>query len=125
LELFGAFVLSEALSSWWPGTITKGAGRVFLLRFDDSVLEVASKVGPRFLAWERGCKPPLPEDICLFKIGASHPILISVTHEGDAWLLTNRTVDLAHVSKSDYELDDIKRSFYRAKFFYRRWRSQK
>lgn len=125
LELFGEFVLSEALCSWWPGTMTKGAGRVFLLRFDDSVIKVASKVGRRFLAWERGCEPPLPEDICLFKTGASHPVLISVTHEGDAWLLTNKEVGLAHVSNSDYELDDIMRSFSRAKFFCRRWRGRK
>jgi len=124
LALFGEFVMSEALCSWWPGTVTKGAGLVFLIRFNDSVREIASQAGPRLLAWERGQHPPLPEDICLFKLGGSHPIMLSVTHEGDAWLLTNKRVDLPHVAKANHELDDIMRSFCRGKLFCRRWRGQ-
>lgn len=125
LELFGEFVISETLCSWWPGTMTEGAGLVFLIHFNDSVRKIASRVGPRLVAWERGQNPPLPEDICLFKLGASRPVLLSVTHEGDAWLLTNKRVGIAHVSKAEHELDDIMLSFCRAKLFCRRWRGRK
>jgi len=127
LELFGDSVINEELASGWPGTTLHGApGLVLLVRFDEAIQRIVSKAGPRFSDWMPDEKRSLPEDICLFRVGASCPTLITTTHENDAWLLTEKEVELAGVSKCRAdEAHDVMHSFFDGPWFCRRWRGKK
>jgi hypothetical protein len=45
------------------------------------------RVQPDITKWIHNGSRPLPEDLCVFLYGARLPFLVSVTHEGDVWLL--------------------------------------
>ena len=40
--------------------------------------------------WKQSNDPPLPEDVCLYREGEDWPVLVSVTHDGDAWLFDDK-----------------------------------
>lgn len=88
-SVLGDRILVRKLVSKWPGTELIGhVGMVYEVEFDDSVIEGMARVGARLEAWQMANDPPLPEDPCLFRQTAEWPVLVSVTHEGDAWILT-------------------------------------
>ena len=61
---------------------------VYEVAFDPSIIETMARLGPRLEDWQMSSSPPLPEDPCLFSRSADWPVLVSVTHEGDAWILS-------------------------------------
>lgn len=70
---------------------------------------------------------PLPEDICLFRLGHPHPIFVSVIHEGDAWLLTNKEPKLLGISlDKQVESRDLRKELlaFSGRYFCRPWRGK-
>lgn len=58
--------------------------------------------------WKQSNDPPLPEDVCLYREGEAWPVLVSVTHDGDAWLYDDEP-GAAFVSVPEIELPRIGR----------------
>jgi hypothetical protein len=93
--LFGPYILDSFLASAWPGTdIFNGLNLITVLEFNETVKEIVLNTEPDFSKWRNDNKPPLPEDISLFKATASHPALVTVTHEGYAWLIDDKAPEL-------------------------------
>lgn len=98
----------------WPGTkLSRGFGLVYVLDLDAELLRAMAKVEPNLSSWLHDNS--LPEDLCFIKRGARCPALISVTHEGDAWLISDtdslslagtvRTIDDQDLAKFIFEGD--------------------
>lgn len=85
--LFGDRLLERKLVCRWPGTkLIRHQGVVYLIDFDPSLIKAMAKLGRRLEDWRHSHKPPLPEDPCLFRQGDEWPVLVSVTHEREAWI---------------------------------------
>ena len=107
-ELFDGRILEKRLCSAWPGTeLVNHKGLVFLIDFDSSLITPMINTGPHLEDWTEWNSPPLPEDICLFKKGQPWPTLVSVTHEGQAWILSNYIVDIEGVKLTDIDPADL------------------
>ena len=90
-QLFGERLLARQLARRWPGTELYGHdGLVFTISFDSALIKPMAEVGQRLSNWRHNNNPPLPEDPCLFRQGDDWPVLISVTHERDAWILSEK-----------------------------------
>jgi len=88
-SVFGDKVLARKLARKWPGTELIGhPGMVYEIAFVSSLIDRMERIGPRLADWQMSSRPPLPEDPCLFSSEAEWPVLVSVTHEGDAWILS-------------------------------------
>ena len=92
-ELFhsqlGSYVLTGFQAAAWPGTELIGhPGFVYVLTFDKQVMEIVLRTQPSLAQWQHSENPSLPEDICLFRESASHPVLITRTHDLNAWLIS-------------------------------------
>jgi hypothetical protein len=68
------------------------AGKVYVVDFDRSVLQKMVATEGRLGAWTQWNQPPLPKDICVYRAGDRTPVLVSVTHDGDAWIFHNGDV---------------------------------
>ncbi len=67
----------------WPGTrLVGGSAIVYLIRLTHSALETLCGKANRLYAWEQ---PHLPEDLCLMR-NEAEPMLVSISHERDAYL---------------------------------------
>jgi len=87
-SLFGDRVLERKRARRWPGSeLMETDGIVFLVRFDETLIEPMSNAGGRLSDWSHRDSPRLPEDPCLYREGDPWPVLVSVTHERDAWIL--------------------------------------
>ncbi|HSG40192.1 MAG TPA: hypothetical protein VLE27_11185 [Thermoanaerobaculia bacterium] len=88
-SLFADRVLERRLVRRWPGTeMSESLALVFVIDFDPGLIQPMAKLGPLLENWRHSNTPPLPEDLCLFRQGDEWPVLISVTHERDAWILS-------------------------------------
>lgn len=68
----------------WPGTqLYGGSVIVYLVKITHSSLETLCGRANRLYAWQQ---PLLPEDLCLMR-NKSEPMLVSISHERDAYLL--------------------------------------
>jgi hypothetical protein len=86
-DVFGERLLRATLATAWPGTQLIGhAGKVYVVGFDRSVLRKMVSTEGRLGAWTQWNQQPMPEDICLYRAGDRAPVLVSVTHDGDAWI---------------------------------------
>ena len=86
---FGSYVLTGFQASAWPGTELIGhPGFVYVLDFDEQVMKIVLRTQSSLAGWQHSENPSLPEDICLFRESASHPTLISRTHDLNAWLIS-------------------------------------
>ena len=86
-EIFGDSVIRAANATAWPGTEVIGhVGRVYVVAFGTTVQRRMIKIQKYLSGWKQSNDPPLPEDICLYRQGDASPLLVSVTHDGDAWL---------------------------------------
>ena len=97
---FGENVLSVySVKSWPARSFDEGVSPLLEIELNDEVIRTCLKIGPSlgdWTWWNDDC--PLPEDPCLFKAGAKYPNLVSVAHEKEAWLLTDKKVDLPGVT---------------------------
>ncbi|MBA3241726.1 MAG: hypothetical protein H0T60_10920 [Acidobacteria bacterium] len=100
--LFAPFILTGFQASEWPGTQLVGhPGFVYVLNFDEAVKNIVLATQPSLDKWGHSEDLPLPEDICLFKEADSHPILVSRTHDLDAWLITDKEPTLQGFAKTN------------------------
>lgn len=82
-ELEQDIVIQEARQEW-PGTrLYSGCATVYLIRLTRSALETLCSKAHRLYEWEQ---PLLPEDLCLMR-DEVEPMLVSISHERDAYLL--------------------------------------
>lgn len=89
-SLFGDRLLARKLARKWPGTELIGHdGMVFVIAFDSSLIDPMCELGEFLGDWLHSRASPLPEDPCLYKQGDDCPVLVSVTHEKEAWILSN------------------------------------
>jgi hypothetical protein len=89
-SLFGDRLLTRKVARKWPGTELIGHdGMIFVIAFDSSLVDPMCELGETLGAWLHSRDSPLPEDPCLYKQGDDCPVLVSVTHERDAWILSN------------------------------------
>jgi hypothetical protein len=88
-SLFGDRILERSFATRWPGTeLYESQSLIFVVSFDVSLIQPMADAGPLLSNWRLSNKPPLPEDPCLFRQDDEWPVLISVTHERDAWILS-------------------------------------
>ncbi|MBI3417079.1 MAG: hypothetical protein HY043_17440 [Verrucomicrobia bacterium] len=120
-KLLRDYIVDCFLASGWPGSRIFGApALIFVAQFHLEVQKLIVKYGPRFSDW---MDPHLPEDLCLFRVGSTHPTLVSVTHECDAWLITQRPARLMGITQSD-ELPELEQFIFKGKHFCRHWRGK-
>jgi hypothetical protein len=105
LQLLGDKLLRTTVAVAWPGTKLFGHGaRVHIGVFDEEVLLKMAATENILSRWVHWNAKPLPEDICLWRVGDIVPTLISVTHDGDAWLLAEGPVPGTVASPSEFPL---------------------
>lgn len=93
-QLFKNHLLRSVYATEWPAVQLVGhAGRVFVVQFDEDVKEIMVATENALSCWVFAHRPPLPEDICVYREGDPYPALVSVTHEEDAWLLHEGEID--------------------------------
>jgi hypothetical protein len=101
-DLFGPSVLERRYAEEWPGTQLIGhQGVVWTVAYSERLFAPMIAAANLLRSWRHSHNPPLPEDICLFRQGDSLPVLVSVTHEEEAWLITDREVDLPGAEAAD------------------------
>lgn len=89
-KFFRGRVLQTLLAKSWPGTqLTGHFEKVYVVAFDSELGRRMSETASHLSQWTQWHSPSLPEDLCLFREGDAAPVLVSVTHEGEAWLLHN------------------------------------
>lgn len=104
-ELLGDRLLSSAYCSAWPGTVLSShVGLVWTARFDMTLMKRMVRAQGALSGWKVSAKPPLPEDICLYRHGDRFPILVTVSREGDGWLLHRGRIEDALALPSDCPL---------------------
>ncbi len=119
---FGTYILTGFQVAEWPGTELIGhPGFVFVLTFDEEVKELILRTQPSLDKWQHNENPPLPEDICLFSESASHPVLVTCTHELNAWLISDKDPKLQGFKKSDIPADKF---FPQEKYFCRKFKKR-
>ncbi|HKY27373.1 MAG TPA: hypothetical protein VJM12_05440 [Pyrinomonadaceae bacterium] len=120
---FSSYILTGFQAAEWPGTILiDHPGFVYVLAFDEEVKEAVLRVQPSLAKWEDGENPPLPEDICLFKESATHPVLVSRTHDLDVWLISDTEPNLQGFIKSSIPPTNL---FPTGKYFCRTYKPTK
>jgi hypothetical protein len=98
-RILGPHVQRVTWATAWPVTQLIGhPGKVYVINLNKEVVTQMSDVQDRVFGWTQWNDPPLPEDLCAFRVGESLPTLVSITHEKDAWLLheTDPHVDSPH-----------------------------
>lgn len=100
-ELFGRRLLQQSFVRGWPGTrLLDRLGKVYVVKFDDSLVDRMARVEREWTKWTQWHEPPLPEDICAYRYGDSQPTLVSVTHDQDAWIYHDGHVPASMARKS-------------------------
>lgn len=77
-------VVAKEARQEWPGTrLYGGNATVYLVRLSSHSLEILCRRANRLYEWSQ---PLLPEDLCLMRT-ETEPLLVSISHERDAYLL--------------------------------------
>lgn len=88
-SLFGESLLERKLVRRWPGTeLSYTKAVVYRIAFTPSFILPMARLGNKLQDWQASHEPPLPEDPCLYREGDEWPVFVSVTHERDAWILS-------------------------------------
>lgn len=107
-RMFKGRIVDSFLASAWPGTKLLGPqARVYVFKFGSAELDAIVHTEPRLDKWQHTHDLGLPEDLCLFRDGDSAPVLISVTHETEGWLLTHREVRIPKVKLDTRHLESF------------------
>jgi len=119
-KYLGEFIIETFLAQGWPGNLLSYApARVFVLQFSNKVEKIILDKEPRLENWGDWRRPPLPEDICLFRSDDSHPIFVSTVHERDAWLFSEKRPRLKGLSEDTSV--NIEEYFFKGKYFCLPW----
>ena len=107
-SLFGSRLLERMLVRRWPGTtLSADKSAVFLVAFDSSLIKSMATLGRRIEDWRHIHEPPLPEDLCLFRQGDDWPVLASVTHEREAWILSEERPPFCLKTPTDLKPEEL------------------
>jgi len=107
-RIFHKRILCERLVHRWPGNIsTHHKALVQVIRFDQELADLMSGIGKSLFDWLGSKQPPLPEDLCLFRVNDRWPTLVSVTHERDAWILSRNQPSIERVQESSFSIDEL------------------
>ncbi len=121
--LFGQYVLDKLPVSAYPGVdLMGGVASAFVIEFSEAVKDITLAAEPNLSKWLGNLRPPLPEDICLFKATDSHPTFVSHTVNGRGWLITGKTPKLRGVTKSKDRAEGL---FFEGDYFCRRYKNNK
>lgn len=83
LQALSPFSVETKAASEWPGTKLFGRSSwVYRFRVDIDSCELIIRAAGRLYDW---VEPNLPEDLCLLRRSAD-PILVTISHESDAYL---------------------------------------
>jgi hypothetical protein len=107
--IFGQNIIRVVPARAWPGVrLIEGTGKVYVISFDSIVQRRMIETQEYLSGWKQANTPPLPEDICLYREGDAWPTLVSVTLDGDAWLLNEEpNPGFAHVPAIALPIDLI------------------
>ncbi len=99
-QIFAGKILESVWAKAWAGTelFRNRAAKVWVIAFDRDVLERMIAAQNSLRQWRHVAEPPLPEDVCLYRIGDSLPTFVSVTHDSEAWLF-DPTAGGAHFAR--------------------------
>lgn len=107
-QIFAGRIVTTLFATAWPGTeLVDHCGLVYVIRFDEDLSMRIAAFQDCISKWTQWHEPPLPEDLCLFREGDELPVLVSVTHEGDAWLVTDRGLTLEGVERAPLSLAQL------------------
>ena len=116
---FGPYIVTGFQAAEWPGTELVGhPGFVYAVNFNAEVKELILRTQPSLAEWQHHSTPPLPEDICLFREGDDHPVVVTRTHDLDAWLISQTKPELQGFKKSNISPDKL---FPKGKYFCRKY----
>jgi hypothetical protein len=88
-KLLGRNMVACFEARGWPGIkLINGKGRVYVSAFDTQLAKKMMKAEDNLFKWLNFSRKALPEDVCLFRRGAKVPVLISTTHEREAWVIS-------------------------------------
>jgi len=107
-QMFVGRIVTTLFATAWPGTeLVDHCGLVYVIRFDEDVGMRMAAIEEYISKWTQWHDPPLPEDLCLYRRGDEVPVLVSVTHEGCAWLLTERGMTLEGAERSPLSVAEL------------------
>ena len=107
-RLFGARILERRKGRRWPGTVSHRFDCLLVVvRFDEELVTPMVEAGPKLFDWVGSPKSGLPEDLCLYRAGSTWPVLVSVTHEQDAWIFAEEEPSSLEVSACESETEDL------------------
>lgn len=87
--LLGKKLITSFEAGGWPGTRLIGhKGRVYISIFDRELAAKMASVQDSLFEWLNAASKALPEDICVFNSKAELPAFISITHDRDAWAIS-------------------------------------
>jgi len=106
--LLGNRMVDHFRATAWPGTqLMRHTAKVFVARFDAELMLGMSKQEDDLFQWTRRSPKRLPEDICLFRRGSDHPVLVSVTHENDAYIVAERDAGPPGFERTESSIKDL------------------
>jgi hypothetical protein len=107
-RLVGERIVEKRRARRWPGTISHEVdGIVLTIPLDRRLSADMVAAGPMLSDWKGWPPPSLPEDLCVYRQGESLPILVSVTHEEDAWILARDRPTRLSVEESELAPDEL------------------
>lgn len=120
VRLLGDNLREVQIATAWPdNALSQDSALIFVSDVDDALVKRLAREEPLLFEWLHAHEPPLPEDFCLFARGAARPVLVTNTHESDAWLLTEKEVDLPGVTLESEPIDWEKWLFDRDNYYLR------
>lgn len=112
--LLGEKTITRFRACGWPGTaLVRGKDLVYVAHFDEELMRRMIHLQNALSEW----RFELPEDICLWRDGDSHPTFFSTTHERVAWVLSTKRSQPPCFFPSAYSLDDLQPFIWSGPFF--------
>ncbi len=119
-QLFGAHLVDSFLASAWPATkLIQHPAQIMIIAFNAETKRTVLENGSTLSAWLHNAQSPLPEDLCLFSEKSAMPVLVSCTHERDAWLITDKAMTLRGTAKARLKTAEL--TIPQTKYFCKRW----
>jgi hypothetical protein len=106
--LFDGYCVESFNATAWPANrLTSHVARIFVSELDRSLADRLCRIGPLLKDWRHNSEPALPEDVCLLRLESNHPALLSCTHHGDAWIVTDNDVNIQGATSSDFSVEEL------------------
>lgn len=105
-RLFKGKIIESLWATAWAGTqlFRRRSAKVWIISFDEDVRARLIAVENSIRGWRHISDPPLPEDICLYRAGDTLPTLVTVTHDGEAWLFDESAADAHFAERAELPL---------------------